>query len=136
MKHSRNDRRGFSLVEVMIAMTLLAIILTSLAKLQVLVSSRGTNNEISTMRNAKLNQLAAFWGGIPYDSLSKQTVGTTVFTTTDFPYTRRITRTASSNGKYYTITLVVVPTRDATKKDSVVITRSQATTANPLCSGC
>jgi prepilin-type N-terminal cleavage/methylation domain-containing protein len=131
---SRARRGGFSLIEIMIAMTMLAIIMLSLAKLSIVVSSRGRSNSIVSKRTAVLQREFNKLGAMPYATLL--TFSTTNLTTTagDFTYTRRLTRTTSGTNRL-TMKIVIVPATDTTKKDSLSFDRVQSLTSS-LCTGC
>ena len=61
MHHKRNHRRarrGFSLTEVIMAMTLLSVVLLSLAKMSYVLSQRSRGNDQLAKRNAVLQQEA------------------------------------------------------------------------------
>jgi prepilin-type N-terminal cleavage/methylation domain-containing protein len=130
------NRQGFSLIEVMVAMTLLAIVMMSLAKMSVTVATIGRTNDLVAKRNAVLQMEANKLGAVPFDSLSKWSTATKTFTQGTFSYTRRMTITAVSSTRD-SIKIVVIPTSKTAKKDSVFIIRSKPTTTNVLCtSGC
>ena len=138
-------RHGFSLVEVMMAMTLLSVILLSMARMSMVVSQRGRANDIVAKRTAVLIQQANKFGAMPYDSLitihagfpspgtATSATASAVFTTGDFKYTRRLA--VSTNGVNRTLKILLMPALDTTKKDSVIVYRSKPA-GSPLCVGC
>ena len=63
-------RRGMSLVEVMVAMTLLAVVLSSLAFLAGQASLRSRKAATGTYRAALANELASRFSSLPYDSVA------------------------------------------------------------------
>jgi prepilin-type N-terminal cleavage/methylation domain-containing protein len=138
-------RQGFSLTEVMMAMTLLSIVLLSMARMSMVVSARGRANDIVAKRNAVLIQQANKYGAMPYDSLitvhagfpspgtAQSASASATFTAGDFKFTRRIAVTTS--GVNRTLRIQIVPTLDTTKKDSVMVYRSKPA-GSPLCVGC
>lgn len=130
-----SKRQGFSLVEVMVAMTLLGIVMMSLAKMSVTVATIGRNNDLVAKRNAVLQMEANKLGAMPFDSLATFSTTTKTFTQGKFSYSRRLRITALSTTRD-SIKIVVTPTSNTAKKDSVVIIRSKPVT-NALCmSGC
>ncbi len=130
-----SNRKGFSLVEVMVAMTLLAIVMMSLAKMSVTVATIGRTNDIIAKRNAALQMEANKMGAIPFDSLTSFVTATKTFTRGTFSYSRRITISLAGTSRD-SIKIVVIPTANTAKKDSVTIIRSKPLT-NALCtSGC
>jgi prepilin-type N-terminal cleavage/methylation domain-containing protein len=128
-------RQGFSLIEVMIALTMLAIVMMSLAKTGVAIATRGRTNDLIAKRNAVLQTEANKLGDIPFDSLSRFPATDKSFTWGGFNYTRKLTITAASSSRY-TIKVVVVPTNSTARKDSVMFDRSRPPTGTPLCVGC
>lgn len=130
-----SNRQGFSLVEVMVAMTMLAIVMMSLAKMSVTVATIGRTNGVVAKRNAVLQMEANKLGAVPFDSLSKFSTTTKTFTQGTFSYERRLTITTTGTSRD-SIKIVVTPTSNTAKADSVVIIRSKPLT-NALCSsGC
>jgi prepilin-type N-terminal cleavage/methylation domain-containing protein len=129
------QRKGFSLVEVMVAMTLLSIVLMSLAKIGVSVATRGRVNALVTKRNAALQIESNKLATMPFDSLANWSTSTTTFTRGGFTYSRRTTITRISSSRY-TIKVVVTPSTSTTRKDSVIFDRTKPPTGSPLCVGC
>ena len=128
-------RRGFSLIEVMVAMTLLSIVMMSLAKISVSVATRGRLNDLVAKRNAALQLESNKFVTVPFDSLRNWSTTTKTFTRGDFSYTRRLTITQVSQTRY-TVKVVVTPTTNTAKKDSVILDRTKPATGSPLCAGC
>lgn len=131
---ARHARSGMSLIEIMIAMTILAIVLTSLARLSTSVSRQGRSNSTVAMRSAVLQQQAARLGGVPYSWLASVGTGTSTITVGGISYSRTITLTTATNRT--TVKIVIYPTSDNTKKDSVIFDRANPPSGSPLCSGC
>jgi len=128
-------RQGFSLVEVIVAMTLLGIVMMSLAKMSVTVATIGRSNAIVAKRNAALQMEANKLGAMPFDSLATFNTTTKTFTQGTFSYTRRLAITSLGTSRD-SIMIAVTPTSNTAKKDSVVLIRSKPLT-NALCtSGC
>lgn len=130
-------RKGFTMIEVMVSLVLLAIVLTSLARASTVVAVRGRTNDLSAKRTAVLQMEANKFGAIPFASIAGWSTANKTFTRGDFTYTRRLTITSqNATNTRYTIKIVVVPSTDATKADSVSIDRSLPPTGSPLCVGC
>jgi prepilin-type N-terminal cleavage/methylation domain-containing protein len=134
LQGSARRRRGFSLIEIMISMTMLAIIMLTLAKLSVVVSTRGRSSSLVAKRTAVLQREMNKFGAMPYATLTSFSTSNYTTSAGDFIYTRRITRTVSGNNRV-SIKIVIVPSTDTTAKDSVSFERIR-TANNPLCSGC
>lgn len=128
------SRKGFSLVEVIVSMVLLAIAVSSLATLMYSVSQSSMKVTGAAYRNGVLmhevNRLIA----LPYDSLA---VGSTSFSTTGgaYPHTRIVT-VAEPVAKLKTVQVVVTPTNPIYKPDTLKFTRTNAKTSKVLCTIC
>jgi prepilin-type N-terminal cleavage/methylation domain-containing protein len=134
---SRRPRRraGFSLVEVIISLTILAVSMMMLARLSWLVSQRGRTNDLVSKRNAALVQEAGRFGVMGFTDIAKQSSGSTLMLVGDFTYTRTLTITATTVNRY-TIKVVVAPQATEFRPDSVTVTRSRSGTGTPLCTSC
>ena len=135
MKTLVTTRRGFSLIEVMVAMTMLSIILLSLAKLSTAVGKRGRTGGLVATRNAALQLEANKIGALPFATLATWASGTQTDTLNTFIYKRRLTLTKPTTTRY-SVTVVIVPAADTTKKDSLMFDRTQPPSGSPLCVGC
>lgn len=131
----RRAPRGFTLIEVLVALTMLAMTLSSVAWLSVLVSSRGRRTEVAAQRAAALQQQVSRLGGIPFSRIDSVATGTVSVTAGSFSYTRRISITKPATNRR-TITIVITPTVDPTMKDSVMFDRANPVGGGPLCQGC
>ncbi len=129
-------RRGFSLIEILVAMTMLSIVLVSLARLATVVAVRGRTNALAAKRNAALQLEANKIGAMTYASLATWPTAAKIDTVNTFVYTRRLTLTKAASGSRYTVKIVVLPVTDTTTKDSVVFDRTLPATGSPLCVGC
>jgi len=128
-------RRGFSLIEIVVAMTILAVVLLSLSGLAAKAAARATNNDLMIKRTAALQLEASKLGAMPYATLATLSTSNASYTFEGFTYTRRITRTAGTNR--YTVKVVIVPALDTARKDSVIFDRANPPSTTPLCtSGC
>jgi len=130
-------RSGFTLIEVMVSMVMLAIILVSLARASTVIAVRGRSNDLVAKRTAILQTEANKFGAMSFAALQAFPTTTKSFTRGDFAYTRRLTITSQSAiNNRYTVKIVVIPTTDPTKTDSVILDRSLPPTGSPLCVGC
>jgi Tfp pilus assembly protein PilE len=132
-KRLSKRRGGFILIEVIVAMFILGIVLSSLAALMYSVS-RGSFKSIGgAYRNGVLLQEVNRLEALPYDSLA---VGATTVTITALPYphTRVVTITnPSTNVK--TVTLVITPSITLYKPDTAVLTRTLGATTDAFNTG-
>ena len=128
-------RKGFVLVEVIVAMVLLAVAVSSLAALMYSVSQSGLVATGNAYRNGVLMQEVNRLEGIPYDSVhtgsSYSTVGTA-----PYPHTTVITVNEPVANVVKTIQIVIMPTNARFKPDTVNFTRTKARTSKVLCTDC
>lgn len=126
---------GFSLVEVVVAMSLLALVMVLLASMSLAVGRRGYANDLTTKRNLALAQQASRINSMPFSNVAALTSGTTAMLIGDFSFNRRLTVTASSANRY-TIKIVVAPVASEFKPDSITIDRTRPPSGTPLCTTC
>jgi prepilin-type N-terminal cleavage/methylation domain-containing protein len=128
-------RKGFVLVEVIVAMVLLAVAVSSLAALVYSVSRSGLAATGSAYRNGVLMQEVNRLETLPYDSVRVGSISTTV-STQPYPHTRVVTVSEPVANVVKTITVVVTPANSAFKPDTVMFTRTKARTSKVLCTDC
>jgi prepilin-type N-terminal cleavage/methylation domain-containing protein len=128
-------REGFSLVETMVAMTMFAVVMLGMAQMAAAVAVKGRTNDVVAKRNAVLQLESNKFGAAPFASLATWSTADKVFTRGSFTYTRRLTITPTSMTRA-TVKVVIIPTIDPTKKDSVTIERALPPAGSPLCVGC
>jgi hypothetical protein len=128
-------RKGIALVEVIVAMVLLAVAVSSLAALVGSVSKSGIKTTGNAYRNGVLMQEVNRLEGIPYDSIP---VGTTSFSvsTGTYPHTRVITVAEPAVQRVKTVQIVITPVNSNYKPDTVAFTRTKAKTSKVLCTTC
>jgi prepilin-type N-terminal cleavage/methylation domain-containing protein len=129
------QRKGFSLIEVMVAMTILSIVMMSLAKIGVSIAVKGRTNDLVAKRNAALQLEANKLNTVPFGSLGTWSTTTKSFKLGDFSYTRRTTISAMSMYRY-SVKVVVIPSLDDKKKDSVMFDRTNPPANTVLCTTC
>lgn len=125
---------GFSLVEVVVAMTILAIVLMSLAKLSTVVAVRGRGNDLVAMRTAALERESNKFGAIRFDSLAVFPTTSKTFTFGKFAYTRQLALTKVTTTRY-TVKIVIIPTNNTAATDSIIFDRTKPA-SSALCTGC
>jgi len=135
MNRRKRARKGFSLIEVMVALTLLSLIMMSLAKLALYASIRGRGNDLYGKRAAALQREVNKFEAMPFTNLAAFSTSDKTFTVGDFTYTRKLTLTAASSTRY-TVKVFVVPSNKSITCDSSTIGRTSPPTSTPLCSGC
>src|SRR5215212_12104350 len=91
-QHSRQGtgkRRGFILMEVIVAMTLLALIMTPLAAMVFKITARSHRTVGNTYRNAIVMKEVNLLESLPYDSIPVGTI-TTVVNDPTYGYTKKV----------------------------------------------
>lgn len=135
LERSEGRRTGFSLIEVIISLTLLAVAMMLLSRLSYLVSQRGRLNDLTAKRNAALAQEAGRFGVMTFAQIAAQSSGNTLMLVGDFTYTRKVTITANTANRY-TIKIVVAPQASEFRPDSVTFNRTLPALGSPLCVTC
>jgi hypothetical protein len=127
--------QGFVIVEIIVAMVLLGVAITSLAGLMYSVSQSGMIATGNAYRNGVLMNEVNRLEGIPYDSISKVTQTVDV-TTGSYPHRRVITVGEPVVDVIKTITVIITPTNPRYKPDTVTFLRTKARTSHVLCKTC
>lgn len=134
MRNRKGGRRGFILLEVIVAITLLALVLTPLAAMVFKITSRSHRIIGSAYRNGVLMQQVNLLESLPFDSLA---IGTTTTSSTakPYPYTRKVTVSLISQVyelKAKKVILIIAPTNTLYKPDTTTFVRSSANTMHTL----
>ena len=130
-------RRGISVIEIMIALTILGVVMMSLGKLSVMVSMRGRTNELVASRNFAMQQQSNKFSAMAYDSVRTFPTVQQTLASGSFRYLRRLSITQPAAGtNRYQVKIVIVPLSDTTKKDSLTLDRTQPPGNSVLCVGC
>ena len=132
----RRPRTGISLIEVIVACSLLALTFTSLTALSVKLAARNRSNAYVEQRTATFFEQVNRVESMPYDSLSKYLIKDSVkvnqgYYVWDYTIDAESLST-SGRQRYRKITLVVLPSLDRTAKQTQTIRRYKAPFANPL----
>jgi hypothetical protein len=132
----KKRRGGFILMEVVVGITLLALILTPLAVMVMKITSRSHRIIGSAYRNAVLMEQVNLLESLPYDSLATGT-RTTTLTAKPYPHTNTVI-VAQYYVKYQmkgkTVTLIITPTNTLYKPDTTKFIRSSANTLSAFTS--
>jgi Tfp pilus assembly protein PilV len=133
---SRRPRAGMSLIEVIVACSLLALTFTSLTAVSVKLAARNRSNAYIEQRTATFFEQVNRVESMPYDSLSKYLTKDSVQVGQGY-YVWEYTIDAESlstsgRQRYRKITLVVTPTLEKTSKQTQTIRRYKSPFANPL----
>lgn len=123
-------RRGFILMEVVVGITLLALVLTPLAAMVFKITARSHRIIGSAYRNGVLMEQVNLLESLPFDSLA---IGTTTTTSTakPYPYTKSVTVTLISQVyelKAKKVVLIIAPSNVLYRPDTTIFVRSSAAT--------
>ena len=134
---ARARRSGFSLIEIIVAMSMIAIAFTSLMALQVRITQRQARITEQSARNAILLQEVNRVESMAYNSLATMLVSDTSFSTT-FPYIRRYsivsgaTPAGTSQHPYTYVTIRVVPVANPSDSVYTFVRRTYTPSLNAL----
>lgn len=124
-------RRGISLAEILVAITLLAIFLSMVGRLSMTVNGYNRTNDIRAKRGFAMQQQMNFIGALPYASLTSTVLpASKSFTTGDFSYTRRVALTTA--GTVTTIAVTIVPATGIAS-DTLLTESMKIVRTNPPC---
>ena len=127
-------RKGFALVEVIVAMVLLAVTVSALAPLMYSVSRSTMKVTGNVYRNGVVMQEVNRLIALPYDSLP---VGTSSYSESTGAYAHtRVVTISEPAAKLKLVTIVVTPVNLTYKPDTVAFNRTKARTSKYLCTIC
>lgn len=118
------NARGFSLIEIMVAITLLALCLVGVAQVTFVMARRAYSVSGGQARDGIIAQQVSQFAALPFDSL-KGKAGSLIVNKPPMPYTRTVT-VDSLSPTLVRVTIVVTPTSSLYKPDTVVLQRSRA----------
>jgi type II secretory pathway component PulJ len=131
MKRFRSKGKiGFILMEVVVAMTLLALVMTPLAAMVYKITARSHRSIGATYRNGILMEQINQLESKNFDSLAVGT-STTTTTTKPYPYTRTVTVSLISQVyelKAKKVILIIAPANPLYRPDTTIFVRSSANT--------
>ena len=113
-------QRGFSLMEVMIAMVILCIVLTLLAGLALALSRRSIRNAGKAYETGLLTKEIDRAVAVPIESLAVKLGTTTIDTPTLKPWPFRRTITTTGRADSLTVKIVIRPLNSTQSPDSLV----------------
>jgi prepilin-type N-terminal cleavage/methylation domain-containing protein len=130
------QRRGLSLIEVMVAVMILGITMTFVGHISTGIAQSNRKSDIIAKRTFAMQQQANVVGALPFASLTTTILPPTKnFTLGDFSYTRRVALTKAGNasvGQTATIAITIVPQTgipsDTLLQETLTMYRS-----SPLC---
>lgn len=129
-------RSGMTLVELVVAMTILSFVLLAMSGMFVMVSRRGVANEADLRRAAYLQQTASFLQATPFDSLSAK-AKTDSTKLSGAWYVREVTVADSATTRKF-VTVRITP-RSSGRAEAMSFFRTKPTCTsvlNTLAGGC
>jgi prepilin-type N-terminal cleavage/methylation domain-containing protein len=123
----RRARRGVTLLELIVAMTILAISVTLFSRASMAVNRYNRINDLKTKRDLAMQQQLNFVNALPFASLNTTVIpASKTFTTGDFRYTRRVSLAVTGNSVAITVTIVpqTGTAADTLQKETVRFVRS------------
>lgn len=128
-------RAGFTLVEVIISTTLLAVVMIMVATLATSVGRRGRLNELTTKRNLALAQEAGRIQAMTWNDVLLLSSGTTQMLVGDFTFNRRFVVTDMGSSRR-SIRIIIEPVAGEFRPDSVTFDRTRPASGSPMCTTC
>jgi Tfp pilus assembly protein PilV len=126
-------RAGISLLEILVAMTLLAVAMGALGLLSTVAAARARSLEEGSVRSFALTQQANRFSVLPYDSIPNYAPRTDTVIAGRFTYLRRVTYRQSTTGsEYKTVKVLLLPLADTMRRDSMVFVRAKTYARSPL----
>jgi prepilin-type N-terminal cleavage/methylation domain-containing protein len=134
--HRPRPRRGVSLIEIIIAMTLLAFVIGTLSLMSAKSARRGKDLDQLSARTFVLMEQANRFAVLPYNEIpnyASLTPTVTTFTSGRYEYQREVSYSQGTTGAdYRTLKIVIAPTADLTKRDSLIFLRAKIWESSPL----
>lgn len=126
-------RRGLSIIEIIVAMTLLAVVIGALGVLSAKTAQRARTLDRTSARTFVLMQQANRFSVLPYDSIPSYAPRTDTVIAGRFKYVRTFSYTEGVTGSAYrTVKVLLYQVGDPTKKDSLVFLRAKTYARSPL----
>jgi prepilin-type N-terminal cleavage/methylation domain-containing protein len=127
----RSRESGFTLVESMVAIVILAVAALGMAGVLLKASQTATTASSTVQATASLNTEVARLNAVPYDQMSAGTTCVTV-NTPPYPHTR-CTTVNNVSSKVKQVIVVVTPSGNVLlHPDTVAFTRTKGGNGNPL----
>lgn len=131
---SRNvvsGKKGLSLIEVVVAMTILSIIVMALGSLMFQIARHTRASAAVAYRSAASESAASWLHGLPFDSVVGGCADTTL-TTGLLEYTRCVV--VSPNGPRYKVARIVISPTGVLQPspDTITVVRTKARSASPF----
>jgi prepilin-type N-terminal cleavage/methylation domain-containing protein len=133
-----HSRDGVSLIEIIVAMTLLVVVLGALSVLTTRTVKRSRDLDVGSARTFVLMQQTNRFSSLPYDSIPLYAPRIDTITTGRFKYERRLTYVQGTTGSEYRTLKVMLMPIDSTvsaalhRPDSLVFQRAKTYAKTPL----
>lgn len=122
-------RNGFGLIEIVVALTIMMVVLTSLAKGTAGVARMSNGSADRVQRSAAIDDFSGTLSAMPWDQLPTGTSCETI--SGEFPYERCVTVTDVSL-KEKQLLITVTPTNPRIAPDTVIIDRGRPLGSDPF----
>lgn len=135
---ARRSRDGISLIEIIVAMTLLVFVLGALSVLTTRTVKRSRDLDIGSARTFVLMQQSNRFSSLPYDSIPSYAPRIDTIVTGRYKYERRLTYVQGTTGsEYRTLKVMLKPINADTmiakqKPDSLLFQRAKTYDRTPL----
>lgn len=126
------SRPGVSLVETLVAITLMAVVLSGLGGMAFTASRQTVTLSATNLRQGMLTQEVNRLTAWPFDDLPA-TAGCVTVTTGTFPH-QRCTTVTTVNSTRRVVRIIVTPTQAGIRPDSMTFERTRAPVASVLSS--
>jgi prepilin-type N-terminal cleavage/methylation domain-containing protein len=131
-----STRRGLSLVEVIVAITVLGVVMAFVGHISSAIALMNRRNSLVAKRTFAMQQQANIIGALPFSSINATLLPVTkTITLGDFTFERRVSLTTTgtaSSSQTATIRITIVPqtgiATDTLQKETLTMMRSK-----PLC---
>lgn len=126
-------RDGVSLIEIIVAMTLLVVVLGALSVLTTRTVKRSRDLDVGSARTFVLMQQSNRFSSLPYDSIPSYAPRVDTIVTGRYTYERRLTYVQGATGsEYRTLKVRLVPLDNASRPDSLLFQRAKTYAKTPL----
>jgi len=135
---ARRSRDGISLIEIIVAMTLLVFVLGALSVLTTRTVKRSRDLDIGSARTFVLMQQSNRFSSLPYDSIPSYAPRIDTIVTGRYKYERRLTYVQGTTGsEYRTLKVMLKPVSSdpmiaVQKPDSLLFQRAKTYDRTPL----
>jgi hypothetical protein len=130
---ARRPRKGVSIIEIVIAMTLLSLVIGSLGLLSARTAAKARALDMLSARTFVLMQQSNRFSVLPYDSIPVYAPRTDTVIAGRFKYLRRVTYTQSKTGsEYKNVQVILTPLSDPTRHDTLTFQRAKTYAKSPL----